>query len=157
MKTLWLVRHAQAVPYEDNNQDKDRRLTDLGTEQASKLASFLQDENVKVDLMIVSSATRTQQTANIIQQSTQGVVGSSLVVDDLYLATQDALWEIVTQVDDATESLMIVGHNPGLEMLAVRFLPSLTGLGTGDLVKVRFDCLSWAEAGPDVVTEARHI
>ena len=157
MKTLWLVRHAQAAPYEDNQQDKARQLTPTGVDQAGKLASFLQDQGVRVDLMIVRSATRTQQTANILETSTRDVIGSSLIVDDLYLASQDAIWDIVTQVDDATDSLMIVGHNPGLEMLAARFLPSFSGLGTGELVKVRFDCLSWAEAETDAVVEARHI
>ena len=157
MKTLWLVRHAEAVPQEANQQDRDRALSELGVDHATRLGQFLLDSQVRVDLMIVSSATRTQTTAKLIQRSAQGRISSSLVVDDLYLASQEVIWQIVTQADDAIDSLMIVGHNPGLEALARQYLPSLERLRTGDLVKITFDCQSWQDAGTDLVSDVRHI
>ncbi len=157
MKTLWLVRHAEAVPHAVNQQDRDRALSDLGVDQATRLGQFLLAHQARIDLMIVSSATRTQTTARLIQRSAPGVVLSSLVVDALYLASQEAIWQIVTEADDAIDSLMIVGHNPGLEALAGQYLPSLGRLGTGELVKITFDCQSWQDAGTDLVEEVRHI
>jgi len=157
MKTLWLVRHAEAVPHEANQQDRDRDLSALGVDQATRLGQFLLDQQISVDLMIVSSAVRTQHTAKLIEGSAPDVVGSSLIVDDLYLASQDVIWQIVTQADDAIDSLMIVAHNPGLETLAGRFLPSLEHLRTGELVKITFDCQSWQDAGTDLVEDVRHI
>ena len=157
MKTLWLVRHAEAVPYESNQQDRDRALSELGADQATRLGQFLLDHQVRVDLMIVSSAARAQSTAKLIKRSAPDVIASILIVDDLYLASQDVIWQIVTQADDAIDSLMIVGHNPGLESLAGRYLPSLEHLRTGELVKITFDCQSWQDAGTDLVEEVRHI
>ena len=71
---------------------------------------------------------------------------------DLYLASAEALMEHVRRVPDCTD-LLLVGHNPGLQELALDLVSShdscFTGLQakfpTGALLRMRVDCPGWAE------------
>lgn len=151
MKTLWLVRHAEALEAVADQSDKERPLSHAGIEQAVNLGKFLDETRARVDLMLVSSAVRTQSTAEILLKTAGHLHASSLVIDDLYLASDAMIWNIVTSADDAIDSLMVIGHNPGLLDLVRRFMPSVQRLHTCDLVTIRFAIESWSEAGVDTV------
>lgn len=62
---LCFIRHAEAVPRGegDINADADRQLTDLGQEQAKKLAAALQRIGLSIDLVLTSPLLRARQTA----------------------------------------------------------------------------------------------
>lgn len=157
MRTLWLARHAQAVAYEDSQQDKTRCLTNIGQGQALRLARLFQRDRARIDLMIVSPSVRTRQTASIIQGATIGVVQSDLVIDELYLASEQTLWNIIQKTDDRVESLLVVGHNPGLENLAAGFLPTPQRLDTADMIQIQFDCQSWRDAASENLLSAQKV
>lgn len=155
MKTLLLVRHAQAAPLDVRIQDRDRPLTAFGMQQAAKVGYAFSQTLQQVDLMLVSGAVRTQETAAILQQALQEKIQSYQVRDELYLASDVLLWSLVRGVDTKVSTLLIVGHNPGLEALGARFIPDLEQLPTAGVIEVRFDCASWGEVGESTLTEAR--
>ena len=76
---------------------------------------------------------------------------------ELYAAWDDTLLDIVRNVEPEARALLLVGHNPGLQSLAVRLAGSGDGdlrrrleekLPTGALVTLTFRADSWAAVGP---------
>lgn len=155
MKTLLLVRHAKTVSAGANQADHGRALLDQGVADARQLAHYLKKKNYRVDAVLVSSAHRTQTTAQILM-ATLAEHSTELVVSPaLYLASEDTLWQAVQSADQAIDTLMIVGHNPGLKTLAARFMPTLTTFYPGQMVRVRFNADTWQAANAQCAQDVK--
>ena len=122
---------------------------------AGKLAHYLKKKGYRVDVMLISSANRTQTTAQILMTALGEHPPEVVVSPDLYLATDDRIWTAIQGADQAIETLLIVGHNPGLEALSRRFLPQLTKLHPGQMVRVRFDTDSWHMASELIAQDVK--
>ncbi len=155
MKTLLLVRHAKTASAGRDQSDHDRALEDKGVADAGKLAHFLKKKGYCVDVMLVSSANRTQTTAQILLTAFGAHPPKVVVSPDLYLASDDRIWSAIQGADQAIDTLLIVGHNPGLETLSRRFLPELTKLHPGQMVRVRFNTDSWHLASEPVAQDVK--
>lgn len=115
LKRICLLRHAKAAPPESGQDDSDRPLLPRGAADAARLARFLAARGFKPDLALLSPAMRTRQTAELAL-SDLGVTMD--VRDALYLAPMIRLLGILHAVPAQVHSVMIVGHNPGMEDLA---------------------------------------
>jgi phosphohistidine phosphatase len=151
MKTLLLVRHAKAAPAGASQTDHTRALEDQGVTDAGKLAHYLRSKSIVPDQVLVSSANRTQSTAKILMTAFDGQDVDVVVSDELYLASVEFLVDVVSNVSDEVDTLMIVGHNPGLSELAYHFDPNVPGLRPAQLFKVEFDTHRWSDA------DAQHV
>lgn len=155
MKTLMLVRHAQATESVIGLADHARELTEHGRQQANTLAVRMMAGMGPPDLMLVSSAKRTLATSAILV----AVFGSSSQAvqtdDGLYLASEDTLWQTVWSTDDGVQRLMIVGHNPGLSEMVQAFDPACSGLKTAQAFCVEFNVSHWHEVNPARAIVAR--
>ncbi len=155
MKTLLLVRHAKAAPAAIGQSDHGRALEDSGVTDAGKLAHYLRSKSILPDQMLVSSANRTQSTAQILLTAFDGVAVDVLVSDELYLAPDAFLAEVVARTDDAVHTLMLVGHNPGLSDLVSHYQNQPVGLGTAQMFMLQFDTDHWALVETAAVKKAR--
>jgi phosphohistidine phosphatase len=155
MKTLLLVRHAKTAPAGRDQSDHDRALEDVGVTDAGKLAHYLKKKGYQIDVMLVSSANRTQTTAQILLTALGEHPPEVVVSPDLYLASDDQIWAAIQGADPAINTLLVVGHNPGLETLSQRFLPELTKLHPGQMVRVRFNIDSWRLASKQVAQDVK--
>jgi phosphohistidine phosphatase len=124
MLTLLLLRHAKAVG--QTGDDFSRVLTDKGHADAVRLGAFLRDKRLVPDRALVSPAARTRQTLHDVQSTFGGRIATTEVAA-LYNATHQSLGDTLRGIDAAVETLMIVGHNPGIAELA------LTLADSGDL------------------------
>lgn len=117
MKRLILLRHAKAVPIAPDLEDHDRVLADRGRSDAVRMGQYLHEEGLLPDLVLCSSAARTRQTLEVMlaEWGTAPVVRE---LNDLYLARWLSIINHVRQVREPAATLMIVGHNPGLEECA---------------------------------------
>ncbi|MBW8708561.1 MAG: histidine phosphatase family protein [Alphaproteobacteria bacterium] len=115
MKRLFLLRHAKAQPADGGTEDFDRTLMLTGMQDAGAMARYLRKSDYKADLILCSSAVRTTQTAELILQQLDSEIEYR---DNLYLADAAKLVAAVRAAPAAISSLMIVGHNPGLEACA---------------------------------------
>lgn len=156
MKTLLLVRHAKAKPATRDQDDLTRVLDDRGVAAASALGQRIQQAGWQVDRVLISPARRTQMTADRLLVALARSTVQVQTRDDLYLASAQYLLKTVQQIEDSINTLMIVGHNPGLESLAQAFLPELRHLGTADLVRVSFRADRWRETSPSCVSAVLH-
>lgn len=155
MKTLLLVRHAKAASAGRDQSDHDRALEDQGVTDAGKLAHYLKKKGYQIDAMLVSSANRTQTTAQILLTALGEHPPEVLVSPDLYLASDDRIWTAIQEAEPAIDTLLVVGHNPGLETLSRRFLPTLSKLHPSQMLRVRFDTDSWHLASEQVAQDVK--
>lgn len=112
-RTLVLMRHAKSA-YPEGVGDHDRPLSARGRRDAPVAGHVLADVVPQVDLALVSTATRAQQTWALAADSLE--VGQVKDVPELYLASADAMLRRIRDV--TANSLLIVSHNPGTEILA---------------------------------------
>ena len=115
MKRLFLLRHAKAVPAESGVEDFERTLMLSGMQDAGAMARYLHKSDYAVDLILSSSAARTAQTTELVVQQLECEVEYR---DALYLAEPAKILAAISGAPVAVPSLMMVGHNPGLEALA---------------------------------------
>jgi phosphohistidine phosphatase len=115
MKRLFLLRHAKAVPSESGIEDFDRTLMLSGMQDAGAMARYLHKSDYKADLILCSTAARTAQTGELVVQQLECEIEYR---DNLYLAEHSKLLAAIRGAPAAVSSLMMVGHNPGLEALA---------------------------------------
>ncbi|MGD2133297.1 MAG: histidine phosphatase family protein [Maricaulaceae bacterium] len=125
MGRIVLLRHAKAVRPEAGLEDFDRELTPRGRAEAQSVARLLHDLGVAPDRALVSPARRTQETWSIVGPA----LGDPPAEKDqsFYLADEDA-WLARLENADAKETVIVVGHNPGLKHLA----QALMGRGPHD-------------------------
>ncbi len=116
MRQLVLLRHAKAAVDSDTGQDFDRPLAPRGREDAPVVGKALADAGAEPELVLVSAARRTRETWELVSAAFPGVEARFL--DELYDATAETLLHLVEHAKVAR--MMIIGHNPGLQELAIR-------------------------------------
>ncbi|GAA0568507.1 histidine phosphatase family protein [Rhizomicrobium electricum] len=114
MKRLILLRHAKAVPASPDLDDRDRRLADRGRSDAIRMGQFLKEEALLPELVLCSPAQRTRETLDLVlpQLFVTPIVRH---LPELYLARWLTIVNLVRQVRDKADTLLLIGHNPGLE------------------------------------------
>ena len=99
---------------------------------------------VRPSLIVMSPAQRTRSTARIIAQEIGYPVEFLQTENDMYMASLDDLLDVIVSQDDGFNSLMLVGHNPGMTQLANYLVPGLTNnLPTAGVVSVEVDQDHW--------------
>jgi phosphohistidine phosphatase len=117
MKTLYLLRHAKSDWSDGALSDHARPLNDRGRTAAPLMAAYLKKKAYSPDIILCSTAVRTLQTLDLIKPA----VNAKTIIryeDALYLAEPDKMLERVRWIEEPADSAMIIGHNPGMELLA---------------------------------------
>lgn len=117
MKRLLLLRHAKAVAGTSKSGDRERALNPRGRADAPKMAVAMQHAGYLPDLVLCSSAKRTVETWEHVAPELGGKPEVSFL-DTLYLASWKAIAQIVRTAPANPKTLLVVGHNPGLEEFA---------------------------------------
>jgi phosphohistidine phosphatase len=117
MKRLFLLRHAKAQPADGGTEDFDRTLMLSGMQDAAALARHLRRSSLAVELILCSASARTTQTAELLLHE---LVAEIEYRDNLYLADAARIIAAVRGAPATVASLMIVGHNPGMEICATQ-------------------------------------
>jgi len=117
MKVLTLLRHAKAGAEPLTMRDFDRPLVARGRSGARLIGREMKALGLGFDSVLASPAARSAQTVTEVEAEF-GPLGAAFD-QRLYLADLHTLFEIVHETLDDVERLLIVGHNPGIEMLAL--------------------------------------
>ena len=118
VKTLLLLRHAKSSWSDSTLADHDRPLAPRGERAAGLIADHLRSEEIRPALVLCSSARRTRDTLAALRPSFDDTT-EIRIEDRLYGAGATAILAMLRAVDPALPSVMIIGHNPGLEDLAL--------------------------------------
>ena len=117
MRTLWLLRHAKAAG-EDPEGDHARPLTGRGERAMEALAGWAKGASFAPQLALCSTALRARQSLALLLPALARP--PEVVYEDaLYLAPARRLLNRLRKLPDATARVLLVGHNPGLQELAL--------------------------------------
>ena len=155
MKELMLWRHAKASWPTTERDDFLRPLSKRGKRAAAAVARWLATRHLVPDIIYCSSASRTRETAEYLIAEMPSL--PSIVFDRaLYLAEGSELLAHLQKAPEATQRVLLIGHNEGIADLA----QVLTQLGppdqlgqlhdkypTGALVWLRLTIETWKELG----------
>lgn len=120
MDRLILFRHGKAEPESASGEDFDRRLAPRGVRESAEMAAQLADLGFLPDLALVSPAARTRETWAAAEAHFPKA--RVLFDDELYHADSGSARHAAERVGKTAGTVMVVGHNPGLQELAVRLL-----------------------------------
>ena len=150
MKTLLILRHAKSSWKDVSLADHDRPLNKRGKRDAPRMGQLLRDEDLLPDLIITSTARRALMTVEALVEAS-GYDGEVHLTHDFYHASTEAFLAILSQVPNDYQRVMVVGHNPGLEVL----LDVLTGeylrMPTAALAQVSLPIQSWVQIDGDMM------
>lgn len=157
MLTLYLLRHAKSSWDQPSQSDFDRPLSPRGREAAPRIGRHMRDSGFRPELVLCSPAERARQTMDLVLDVLDYDPEVRLV-DGLYnFGDGTGLLHLIQQLGTECSDLMLIGHNPSIETLAVKLA------GTGDsadvqsmarkyptaaLATLEFDCDSWVDIRP---------
>ena len=116
MHRLILMRHAKTERAAASGLDRDRALTERGREDALLMGRTLFEKGLRPDLALISTATRTRQTWDLLQEAFGDV--EVRLESALYNASSDTLRRHVEAAEEEAGCLLVLAHNPGVHMLA---------------------------------------
>lgn len=143
MKRLTLLRHAKSDWDDPVPRDFDRPLNRRGEKAALLMGEFAAKRKMRFDLLVASPAVRVVQTLDTF------FTGYGETLDPrwdrrIYLASSPTLQDVVRDLPDSAESVLLVGHNPGLEELILDLVPDDGASPLREDVEVKFPTASLA-------------
>jgi phosphohistidine phosphatase len=117
VKRLLLLRHGKAEG--SAADDAHRVLIARGEKDSARMGRFLRDDVYIPDLVLCSTATRTRQTLERMLPELGQPKPRIEYLSELYLAEPEVILAAIRRAPDKCASLMVVGHNPGLEQCAL--------------------------------------
>jgi phosphohistidine phosphatase len=163
-KQLFLLRHAKSSWDDPGLDDHERPLAPRGRRALQVLAEHLRDNNIRPAQVLCSTSRRTRETLEGVAPG-----GETLIEPELYNADAKQLVDRLRQISDDVESVMVIGHNPTLQIIALRLTEDGTSNGggtyraqimqkfpTGALATLSFDC-AWSELKPGCARLADYV
>lgn len=144
MKRLFLLRHAKSSWTDPSLADFDRPVNERGVDELQFIGNYVRDSGIAIGSIISSPAKRAISTAVDIREAA-GLESEVQVDEHIYEASPLALLRVVSGLSSEAESVLIVGHNPGLE----GFIRLLTGathpMPTAALADISFEIDDWVQ------------
>ena len=119
---LYLLRHAEAEPWNPLGNDFSRSLSSTGSRHAQLVSDWALDTLKLPDTVLCSPAKRTRQTLAPFLSHWSKLLGSTDYVDSMYGASLNMLLTLAEDAFSYSERLLMVGHNPGVEAMLIKLL-----------------------------------
>ena len=144
MKTLLVLRHAKSSWNDSSLDDHERPLNERGRRDAPRMGDLAREYGLRPDLVISSDAVRAQLTAEAVAEAA-GYAGEILFDERLYLASPAEIILVLRTMGEDAETIMIVGHNPGLEELVERLTGERQDMPTAALAQIGLPLDRWRD------------
>ncbi|WP_067838272.1 SixA phosphatase family protein [Nocardia lijiangensis] len=112
VRTLILMRHGKSS-YPDGVGDHERPLAPRGLREAGLAGEWLRTTQPPIDAVRCSTAVRTRETL-----AATGVTAPVVYERGIYEASPRTLIELIQLSDDDVETLLMIGHAPGMPWTA---------------------------------------
>ena len=121
------------------------------------MARRLRELELVPDLMLVSPARRTRQTAEIVARELSLPARRLVPEDALYLAATADILKVVQSTGPRIAHLLLIAHNPGLSELMQLLVPNQggPGLATAAVCSIAFEAATWEGIGSDTVSNVQ--
>jgi len=144
MKELLVMRHAKSAWDVSYSTDFERPLNKRGRKAAPRMGKFVADRGLLPDLIVSSPAQRARQTSELFAKAAD-YDGEIQFEQGIYHAYANELLAIVQALPDETERVMLVGHNPGFEMLVGQLCGGAVRMPTAAIAYIWLSAASWTE------------
>jgi phosphohistidine phosphatase len=146
VKTLLILRHAKSSWDDSAVDDHERPLNARGEKDAPRMGRLLRTERLLPELIVSSDALRARRTAEAIA----AVTNAQLLLDSrLYHASAaEVLEALLSDVQRDVATVMVVGHNPGLEELIAQLTGEREVLPTAALAQIELQVERWSDLRP---------
>jgi phosphohistidine phosphatase len=153
MKTLSIFRHAKSGWDSPVARDFDRPLNDRGVRGARRMGVHARDLGLAFDHIISSPAVRCTETLDGFWEG-YGQILHPNWDRRVYLASGASLMDVIHDLPDDAENVLMCGHNPGCEELALMLTPDVRDdlrdaleekFPTASLAEILLDVSHWAE------------
>ena len=142
MKSLIIVRHCKSSWADPSLSDFDRPLNKRGNIDGELMSNYLKEKEKKIDKLISSKSKRTRLTSKYFTEKIH--FDSISYLDELYHASYSDIINIISNVKNNFNSIMLIGHNPGLtELINQNTSMNIYNLPTTGVVKVEFKGDKW--------------
>jgi phosphohistidine phosphatase len=158
VRRLTVMRHADARWNDPRTGDFARPLNRRGIAGAESMARRLLELELIPDRLLVSTARRAEQTADIVARELSLSVRNVLREETLYLANAADLLKIVQATGPRIAHLMMIAHNPGASDLIHMLVPrgGISTLTTAAVCSIVFEAEHWHTIRPDAVSSVQH-
>jgi len=143
MGTLYLLRHAKSSWADESMRDFDRPLANRGREACAVIGAYIEEKGIDFDLVLVSTAVRTRETIALVKERAQ-FRGEVRYDERIYEATTSQLLEVISEVDDERESVLLVGHNPGIADLLALLTGEHIHVTTAAFARIKINASKWS-------------
>jgi phosphohistidine phosphatase len=144
MKSLLVLRHAKSSWNDPALDDHERPLNARGLRDAPRMGELLREYGLIPDVLLSSDAVRARLTAEAVAD-VAGCTGEILLDPRLYLAGPADILSLLPSVRENAETVMIVGHNPGLEQLVEQLTGKRHDLPTAALAQIDLPIDQWRD------------
>ena len=142
MKTLLILRHAKSSWDNPNLADYDRPLNKRGKRDAPRMGKHIHQHGLVPDLILTSSAKRARKTASKVAEACS-FAGKLKQIDSFYHAVPGVYLETLRTVSDKNQSVMVVGHNPTMELLVRHLTEEIVTMPTAALAHIDLPLQQW--------------
>ncbi len=160
MRTLYILRHAKSAWDQPELSDHDRVLNGRGRWAAPVMGQYLARQGEQIDLALCSSAARARETWDLVAKELPSP--PRVEVDErLYLCGLDNMAMRLRELPDEVRSVIVVAHNPDLQILTVALSRDRGSeatararhkFPTAGLAKLELDIEDWADLQPECGT-----
>lgn len=155
MKTLALLRHGKSSWDDPDVRDFDRPLKRRGKDASKLMGAEMRRRGLQFDLVLASPARRIVETIVHLDEG-YGDRLQPRLEENIYDASSGRLLKILRQIGDDTERVLLIGHNPGLQDLAVTLIDEDDALSrsvadsypTAALALIELSAERWADVEP---------
>jgi phosphohistidine phosphatase len=144
MKTLLVLRHAKSSWSEPARGDHERPLNARGRRDAPRMGELVREYGLIPDVVFSSDAVRARLTAEAVAEVAR-YPGEILLDPRLYMASPADILSLLPTVRENAETVMIVGHNPGLEQLVEQLTGARHDLPTASLAQIGLPIHQWRD------------
>jgi phosphohistidine phosphatase len=118
VKRLFLLRHAKSSWDDPALPDHERPLAPRGRRASKLVAEHLRRGRIEPELVLCSWSRRTRETFAAIAEGIDGPVDVRFE-RNLYETSAAEMLERLHRVDDEVDSVMVIGHHPAIQDLAL--------------------------------------
>ncbi|MDH5597811.1 MAG: histidine phosphatase family protein [Cyclobacteriaceae bacterium] len=147
-KQIFLLRHARTNDVIMGQNDRERELTSIGLQNATRMGIYFSNKGISFDQIISSPAIRAATTAKLVAEQIKYDTENIYFNEDIYEASVRTLLATLNYLKNEWEKVLLVGHNPAISYLAEYITGEPIGnITTCGLVNIKFNFKSWEEVG----------
>ena len=148
MKKILLMRHAKSSWKNTDLSDHERPLKKRGVKEAEKMGKYLKNKKLIPEIIYTSSAKRARQTAEVIAKACK-CKAKVVPLDELYMAEPSKILDVIEKADSEFKTILVVGHNPGMEAFLQILDGKVESLPTGSVGYLTAKVKNWKDLAED--------